>query len=332
MSYALASVALWAETRFYREHQHSLPTMQQIQHARSGASACTVATHLQHPPINEQNTLHHHLMKHNTQQEQMIFSLGSEIGIPYLVWHAEKQQWIKCESSDPIRDRNVPRPTYRTVLVHIPNKGTRSERIPIPPESPVVQSMEFLNNILRHHSREGLQLAVEDAESGEPVRIVSLRSLGEQQPAYIPTVHDHDTTAATQDELEDYHRRISESPEVSEDFPWIASAYWNDFMGGSTELWLPEQQQWVRADALEYPRCLPHGGKFLTMEREHGYGGHVRQADGSLHFDWFPVLYELVTERPCTISIQAGYIGKRHRFTVRGQIRPAESTTSSSTH
>ena len=80
-------------------------------------------------------------MKQDTQQEQMVIYLGSEIGIPFRVWHAEKQEWIKCESSDPIRDRNVPRPTYRTVLVHVPNKGTRSERIPIPPESPVVRSI-----------------------------------------------------------------------------------------------------------------------------------------------------------------------------------------------
>ena len=60
----------------------------------------------------------------------------------------------------------------------------------------------------------------------------------------------------------------------------------------------------------------------MTMEREHSYGGHVRQPDGSIHFDWFPVIYELVLERPCTISILAGYKGKYLRFRVRGQVRP----------
>lgn len=271
-------------------------------------------------------------MKQNSQQEQMVIYLGSEIGLPFRVWHAEKQEWIKCESTDPIRDRDVPRPTYRTVLVHVPNKGTRSERIPIPPESPVVRSVEHLQNLLSSHRRDGLQLAVEDAETGEPVRIVAIRSINKQQPAYIPTVYEHDTTGATAEELEDYCRRISASPGVSDDFPWYASAYWNDFVGGSTELWLPEQQQWLRADALEYPRSLPHGGNYLTTEREHGYGGHVRLADGSLLFDWFPVLYEVVTERPCTISIQAGYRNKLHRFTVRGQARPAATTTNAPTH
>ena len=261
----------------------------------------------------------------------MVISLGCKIGIPYLVWHAEKQQWIKCESTDPIRDRNAPRPTYHTVLVHVPNKGTRSERIPIPPESPVVRSVECLQNMLWHHRHEGLQLAVEDAVSGEPVRIVEIRTIGKQLPAYLPTVYEHDTTAATAEELQNYRRKISASPLVSEDFPWISDAYWNDFVGGSTELWLPEQQQWMRADALEYPRCMPHGGNYLTTEREHGYGGHVRQADGSLHFDWYPVLYEVVTERPCTISIQAGYQGNRHRFTVRGQARPTENATNTPT-
>ena len=260
-------------------------------------------------------------MKQDTQQEQMVIYLGSEIGIPFRVWHAEKQEWIKNESTDPIRDRDVPRPSYRTVLVHVPNKGTRSERIPIPPESPVVRSVEQLHNLLRSHRRDGLQLAVEDAESGEPVRIVAIRSINEQQPAYIPAVYEHDTSTATEEELEAYRRRISVSPGVSEDFPWFSSAYWNYFVSGSTELWMSELQQWVRADALEYPRCLPHGGKFMTMEREHGYGGHVRQPDGSLHFDWFPVIYELVLERPCTISILAGYIGKCHRLSVRGQMR-----------
>lgn len=271
-------------------------------------------------------------MKQHTKNEQMVISLGSEIGIPFRVWHAENQQWIKCESTDPIRDRDVPRPTYRTVLVHVPNKGTRSERIPIPPELPVVRRVEYLHDLLQTYRKDGLQLAVEDAESGEPVRILSIRSVGKQMPAYLPTVYEHDTTTATAEEQEAYHRKISASPGVRDDFPWYANSLWNDFVGGSTELWLPEQQQWVRADALEYPRCLPHGGNYLTMEREHGYGGHVRQADGSLLFDWFPVIYELVPEHPCTISILAGYRGARHRFTVRGQIRPANTTTQSLTH
>ena len=70
------------------------------------------------------------------KEEQMVIALGSEIGLPFQVWHDEKQQWFKSESNEPIRDRNIPRPTYRTVLVNAPKGGCRSERIPIPPESP----------------------------------------------------------------------------------------------------------------------------------------------------------------------------------------------------
>lgn len=271
-------------------------------------------------------------MKQNAKQEQMVIALGSEIGLPYQVWHEEKQQWIKCESDNPIRDRDVPRPTHRTVLENAPMGGCRSVRIPIPPESPVVKSVEQLQDMLHYYRREGLQLAVEDAEGGEPVRILAIRFVGKQVPAFIPTVYEHDTTAATEEELADYHRRISASPGVSEDFPWYASSCWNDFVGGSTELWLPEQQQWVRAAELEYPRCLPHEGKFLTMEQEHGYGGLVPQEDGSVLFDWFPVIYEVVLERPCTINIAAGYNGKRRRFTMRGQTHPADEVSQAPTH
>ena len=115
----------------------------------------------------------------------MVIALGSEIGLPFQVWHDEKQQWFKSESDTPIRDRDVPRPIYRTVLVRAPKGGCRSEQIPIPPESPVVRSVEYLKNLLRNHKHEGIQLAVEDAEGGEPVRIVSIRSIGEQKPANI---------------------------------------------------------------------------------------------------------------------------------------------------
>lgn len=100
----------------------------------------------------------------------MVIALGSEIGLPFQVWNAEKQRWFKSESNEPIRDRDIPRPTYRTVLVNAPKGGCRSERIPIPAESPVVRSVEHLQDLLRDHKREGLQLAVEDAEGGEPVR------------------------------------------------------------------------------------------------------------------------------------------------------------------
>ena len=92
-------------------------------------------------------------MKQNTQQKQMVIHLGSEIGIPFRVWHAEKQEWIKCESTDPIRDRNVPRPSYRTVLIHVPMAGTRSERIPIPPESPVIRSVECLQDLMSRYRK-----------------------------------------------------------------------------------------------------------------------------------------------------------------------------------
>lgn len=32
----------------------------------------------------------------------MVIALGSEIGIPFQVWHDEKQQWFKSESYDPL--------------------------------------------------------------------------------------------------------------------------------------------------------------------------------------------------------------------------------------
>ncbi|MBQ4635678.1 MAG: hypothetical protein IJB64_04505 [Akkermansia sp.] len=108
--------------------------------------------------------------------------------------------------------------------------------------------------------------------------------------------------------------------------------YLGSEIGIPFRVWHEEKQQWLRADALEYPRCLPHGGNYLTTEREHGYGGHVRRADGSALFDWFPLLYEVVTERPCTINIQAGHRNKLHRFTVRGQAHPAATTTNAPTH
>lgn len=227
-------------------------------------------------------------MTQNAKQEQMVIALGSEIGIPFRVWHEEKQQWIKCESDNPIRDRDVPRPTHRTVLVNAPMGGCRSVRIPIPPESPVVRSVESLQDMLHYYRREGLQLAVEDAEGGEPVRILAIRFVGKQVPAFIPTVYEHDTTAATEEELADYHRRISSSPGVSEDFPWYASSCWNDFVGGSTELWLPEQQQWIRAAELEYPRCLPHEGKFLTMEKSTAMAGSCRRRTAACCSTGFP--------------------------------------------
>lgn len=289
------------------------------------------------PPLN-----HHHIittipptfynMKPSAKQEQMVIALGSEIGLPFQVWHEEKQQWIKCESDTPIRDRDMPRPTHRTALVNAPMGGCRSVRIPIPPESPVVRSVEHLLDMLRSYRNEGLQLAVEDAAGGEPVRIVEIRFVGKQVPAYIPAMYEHDTTNATAEELAAYRRRISASPGVSDDFAWYASSCWNDFEGGSTELWLPEQQQWVRAEALEYPRCLPHNGKYLTMEQEHGYGGLVAQKDGSVLFDWFPVIYEVVLEHPCTINIAAGYNGRRRHFTMRGQNRPANEVSQAPTH
>lgn len=56
-------------------------------------------------------------------KEQMIIALGSEIGLPFQVWHDEKQQWFKSESNTPICDRDKPRPTYHTVLVRAPKGG-----------------------------------------------------------------------------------------------------------------------------------------------------------------------------------------------------------------
>ena len=53
----------------------------------------------------------------------MVIALGSEIGLPFQVWHDEKQQWFKSESDTPIRDRDIPRPTYRMVLVNAPKGG-----------------------------------------------------------------------------------------------------------------------------------------------------------------------------------------------------------------
>lgn len=38
----------------------------------------------------------------------MIIALGREIGFPFQVWDAEKQQRFKCESNEPIRELDIP--------------------------------------------------------------------------------------------------------------------------------------------------------------------------------------------------------------------------------
>ena len=60
----------------------------------------------------------------------MVIALGSEIGLPFQVWDAEKQRWFKSESNEPIRDRDIPRPTYRTVLVNAPKGGLPQRAYP----------------------------------------------------------------------------------------------------------------------------------------------------------------------------------------------------------
>ena len=43
-------------------------------------------------------------------EEKMVIALGSEIGLPFQVWHDEKQQWFKSESNEPIRSISEQKP------------------------------------------------------------------------------------------------------------------------------------------------------------------------------------------------------------------------------
>ena len=63
----------------------------------------------------------------------------------------------------------------------------------------------------------------------------------------------------------------------------------------------------MKAKELEFPACAEYRYGFLTMEQEHGYGEAEITTEGEVRFDWFPVLYHLVLERPCELEVLAGY-------------------------
>lgn len=242
----------------------------------------------------------------NTPQEQKQISiqLGSHSRIAFQVWDEERGRWFKSESLAPLSDRDIPRPKQKYILERAAMGGCRSRLVEIPEDAPVFRNMEQLSSLIWHNK--GLILGVETTH-GSIVRIRELSAIHHQLPAYIPALYAESTTNADEKALEEYRRRITQSPEVSEDFPWYSDNFWNGFVGGDTELWLSGSEKWVKAGALEFPVCAKLENGFLTMEREHGYGGARQNEDGELQFGWFPVLYRLELESPCEFQLRAGY-------------------------
>ena len=243
---------------------------------------------------------------HNTPQEQKQVSiqLGSHSRIAFQVWDEERGRWFKSESSAPLRDRDIPRPTQKRILEPAPKGGWRTRMEEIPEDAPVYRNMEHLCRLLQHNKE--LVLGVETTV-GNIVRICGLSAIHHQLPAYIPALYAESTAGADAKAMEEYRRRITQSPEVSEDFPWYADQFWNGFVGGDTELWIPASGKWMKAKELEFPACAEYRYGFLTMEQEHGYGEAEITTEGEVRFDWFPVLYQLVLERPCELEVLAGY-------------------------
>lgn len=243
---------------------------------------------------------------HNTpnEQKQISTQLGSHSRIAFQVWDEERGKWFKSESLNPMKNRDLPRATQKYIMERAPLGGWRSRLIEIPEEAPVFRNMEYLYNLLRNNT--GLLLGVETA-NGDIVRIRELCAIHHQLPCYIPTLYKETTANADEHALEQYQKMITQSPPVSDDFPWYSDNFWNGFVGSDTELWLPDCRRWAKAGELEFPNCAGYENGFLTMEREHGYGGAELNEDGELRFDWFPVLYNLVTETPCEFLLRLGY-------------------------
>lgn len=243
---------------------------------------------------------------HNTPQEQKQISiqLGSHSRIAFQVWDEERGRWFKSESLAPLSDRDILRPKQKYILERAAMGGCRSRLVEIPEDAPVFRNMEQLSSLIWHNK--GLILGVETTH-GSIVRIRKLSAIHHQLPAYIPALYAESTTNADEKDLEEYRRRITQSPEVSEDFPWYSDNFWNGFVGGNTELWIPASGKWMKAKELEFPVCATHSYGFLTMEQEHGYGEAEITAEGEVRFDWFPVLYHLVLECPCELEVLAGY-------------------------
>ena len=243
---------------------------------------------------------------HNTLQEQKQISiqLGSHSRIAFQVWDEERGKWFKSESSAPLRDRDIPRPTQKRILEPAPKGGWRTRVEEIPEDAPVYRNMEHLCRLLQHNK--GLVLGVETTV-GNIVRICGLSAIHHQLPAYIPALYAESTAGADAKAMEEYREKITHCPPVGDDFPWYADQFWNGFVGGDTELWVPASGKWMKAKELEFPACAEYRYGFLTMEQEHGYGEAEITTVGEVRFDWFPVLYQLVLERPCELEVQAGY-------------------------
>ncbi len=238
------------------------------------------------------------------EQKQLSIQLGSHSRIAFQVWDEERGKWFKSESLNPMKNRDQPRATQKYIMERAPLGGWRSRLVEIPEHAPVYRNMEYLCGLLQRNT--GLVLGVETANGGI-VRIRELHAIHHQLPAYIPTLYAETTANADEHALEQYRKKITQSPPVSDDFPWYSDNFWNAFVGADAELWLPNSNRWAKAGELEFPNSVSYNNGFLTMEREHGYGGAELNEAGELRFDWFPVLYNLVTEAPCEFLLLAGY-------------------------
>lgn len=246
----------------------------------------------------------------------MVIHLGSQIRLAYQWWDEERKVWFKSESFNPLQDRDKERPKFHTVLVQVPNKGWRSEQIPIKDDEPVMRNVEDIRRILRDNKN--LQLGIE-THDGKVVRVLSLEEISHQCPAFIPAFYDEDRSNDDEEIIANYRSHITSSPPACRDFPWYAENYWHRFMGGDTEVRIPNSEEWLQVDTLEFPRCIPCGDGFVTMEQEHGYGDSTVNEDGTVRFDYFPPLYKLVLAEPCELSIVAGYRDELLQFVMRGK-------------
>ena len=238
------------------------------------------------------------------EQKQISIQLGSHSRIAFQVWDEERGRWFKSESSDPLSDRDIPRPKQKYILERAAMGGCRSRLVEIPEDAPVFRNMEQLSSLLWHNK--GLILGVETTH-GSIARIRELSAIHHQLPAYIPALYAESTAGADAKAMEEYREQIAHCPPVGDDFPWYADQFWNGFVGGNTELWIPASGKWMKAKELEFPACAEYRYGFLTMEQEHGYGEAEITTEGEVRFDWFPVLYQLVLERPCELEVLAGY-------------------------
>lgn len=255
-------------------------------------------------------------------QAGMALTLGGLVQLPIQVWDEQTQSWFKSESDTPLRDHLKDEPVYhRTVLERAPLGGWRRTRIQVEKGKPVFRCLSSIIKMLRQDPE--LILGLEDAESGEVVRLLDWQAVQEDIPAYIPRASGEDTREYGPEEKAAYLDWVSHQPQVR-DFPWYAEQYWHLYLSGDTRVLLPGTKDEVRADELEFPECAPARGQFLTMERERIYSYCEMTDAGPCMLEYWPRLYRLTTERPCAINIIAGRNNEQIMLKVKGKECKAE--------